>query len=404
MQTSDFDIILYGATGFTGSLVAGYLDRNAADLRWALAGRSREKLERVREGLTSQPEIVLADSTDAASVDAMAARTRVVLTTTGPYARYGPPVVAACVKHGTHYVDLTGEATFVRRMIDAHHAQAAASGARIVTCCGFDSVPSDIGAFMMAEHLRERGQSCRVVRAGFQVKGGMSGGTAASGLLLMEDPDGPASLADSHYLDPAGHRAFKGEWTDDPLGPWFEPELGRWTSFFFMAPINTRVVRRSAGLYALQGRPYGPQFEYRERMIMGRTLPRLTAAAIGAGMAASGVMGRFGPALALMKRLAPAPGTGPSEAAREAGFTRTRYVALSDGGEVFRGELFSEGDPGYKVTSCLISEAALTLARTPGEALPGGAEFGGVLTPATALGLPYMERLRAAGIKLEVEG
>ena len=397
------DVVIYGATGFTGRQCARYLDRRGGDLRWAIAGRSPEKLSDLRDTLDGAPSILVADSGDAPSVQAMASQTRVLISTAGPFALYGGPVVAACARRGTDYVDITGEAPFVRRSIDAHHAEAAAGGTRIVPCCGFDSVPSDMGAWLIAEHLRAAGRSCRLVRAGFQISNaGLNGGTAASALNLLEDPEGAASLADPFYLNPPGAEGFAGQWTRDPGGPWFDPTLGRWTAPFFMAPINTRIVRRSAALYAALGRGYGPRFEYRERLITGGASPRLSAAATGLGLWAAQRLGRLAPLRALAGRLAPAPGEGPAERAMDQAITRCRYAGLDDGGREVLGELSFRGDAGNRFTVTALCEAALTLALSPREALPGGADFGGVLTPAAGLGAPYLERLRAAGVRLEL--
>ncbi len=272
----ELDLVLWGATGFTGRLVAAHLlARHGArgGLRWALGGRSRPKLEALRRELgeaAGDLPLVVGDGEDEASMGVLAARTRVVCTTVGPYARYGSKLVAACVHRGTHYCDLTGEVQWMRRMIDAHQKEAEASGARIVHTCGFDSIPSDLGVFFLQREMQARhGVPCARVKvrvAGFS--GGFSGGTVASMLNMMDemqrDPSVRRVMSDPYALNPEGERSGPDE--PDRTTPAWDPDFEAWTAPFVMAGINTRVVRRTN---ALLGHPWGREFRYDEAMLMG---------------------------------------------------------------------------------------------------------------------------------------
>lgn len=406
-QATPFDIVLYGATGFTGRQAATYLAAHApGPLRLAIAGRSEDKLRAVQQALPAEQRqrvsIVVADSTRPDSVDALAASARVVVTTAGPYARYGDPVVDACVRHATDYVDITGETPWVRRVIDRHHETAAASGTRIVPFCGFDSVPSDLGTWLVVDHARrELGELLREVHIAFQLRGGLNGGTLASMLALAEQ-DELDLIHDPLLLNPAHHRseALRQAQTD-PTRPWFEPALGRWTAPFFMAPVNSRVVRRSAALSADYGEPWGEPLLYRESLLVGRRAARLQARAMASALRTFERAVRLRPVRRLVERLGPDPGHGPSEETLERGFFRANVIATTERGALLRAEISDHGDPGNRATVKMLCESALALA-TQRDALPGGAERGGVLTPATALGGVLVDRLRAAGMVLAV--
>ncbi|HSP78791.1 MAG TPA: saccharopine dehydrogenase NADP-binding domain-containing protein, partial [Myxococcaceae bacterium] len=275
---ADFDIILWGATGFTGRLVAEYLAKtwDTHRARWALAGRSRSKLEEVRAGLAAlnpacaELPLLLGDAKDSASLDALVSRTRVIISTVGPYARHGSELVAACARGGTDYCDLTGEVQWIRRMIDAHHEQARETGARIVHTCGFDSIPSDLGVLMLQEYMREQhGGHCSSVHYYLtRGRGGVSGGTVASLLQAVEESTADRSvrriLGNPHALDPEPRRGTPEE--KDQMGVRYSEELGQWTGPFVMASVNTRVVRRSN---ALLGYPWGRDFLYSETPGLG---------------------------------------------------------------------------------------------------------------------------------------
>lgn len=394
-----YDLILWGATGFTGRLVAEYLrDHGPARLRWAVGGRSREKLDALRRDLHLDADAVVGDSHDRASLDALVRQTRVVATTVGPYTQYGTPLVAACAESGTHYCDLTGEPSWIRTTIDGFHERARETGARIVHCCGFDSIPSDLGNLLLQAHARQRhGTHCTEVRfllAGS--RGGVSGGTVASLLAVLEQARSSREvrrvLRDPYALNPPGRR--DGPDVPDQQKPEWDPDFERWTAPFVMAPINTRVVRRSN---ALLGDPWGTDFRYSEALAM----PNLAAAwgttlAIGAFMAAAAAR----PTRKLLqKRVLPAPGEGPSREKRDAGFFKVKLVGWT--ARLPRARLLArveaEQDPGYGATAKMLAESALCLAFDKLDA-PGG-----VLTPASCMGLKLVDRLRAAGMKLTAE-
>jgi short subunit dehydrogenase-like uncharacterized protein len=395
---AEFDIVLYGATGFTGQQAAHYLARRApAGLRWAVAGRSAAKLEALAEA-TGAAGAVVADSTRPETIDAMVARARVVATTAGPFSRYGTPVVEACAEHAVDYVDITGETPWVRELIDRFHHRAAASGARLTPFCGFDSVPSDLGALLVVDHLRRAyGEATRRVSASFRLRGGLNGGTLATLLEKGESGGMRRAMEDPFLLNPPDRRGD--EAARDRAGVEFDADRGVWLAPFFMAPINTRVVRRSAALAAQFGEPYGPNFGYDEALETSR---RAMALAMSALSRATPRVAGSRLARAALRKLGPAPGQGPSERAMDHGFFTTRLVGESESGRKVMATLRRHGDPGNRVTVAILCESALLLALAPRERLPGGAARGGVLTPATALGLPLVDRLRDAEFELDV--
>lgn len=396
-----YDIVVYGATGFTGRQSARYLaERAPSSLRYAIAGRNPDKLAALRDELDAiraPAGVIVADAADADAVHAMCAQTRVVLTTAGPFSRYGDAVVDGCVLAGTDYVDITGETPWVKRLIARHHRPAADNGARIVPFCGVDSIPSDLGALALVDHLRQtRGVGTARVEAIFAAKGGLNGGTLASAIAMGEQ-GWLAEVSDPDLLDPDAH---DGAAEGDPLRPRYHDGFGRWLSPFVMGAINTRVVRRSHGLGALDGQGYGRDFTYQEYMDCGRG-PKgaLTAGAISAGLVAFASLFVTRPGRAVARKLGPAPGQGPSEQTMDGGFLRTRYRAEGDDGHLITATLHADGDPGNRVTVMMLCESALALALDRDD-LPDG---GGVLTPATGIGLRLLDRLRAAGMRFEIQ-
>lgn len=405
----ELDIVVYGATGFVGRLVAGHLARNApADVRIALAGRNRDRVEAIRAGLGERAAdwpVLVADATDAESLAALAGSARVVVTTVGPYARHGLPLVHACAEAGTDYVDLTGEVLFHRESIDEFHDRAAASGARIVHSCGFDSVPSDLGVYELYKRVQaddegDLGPTTLVVS---ELRGGVSGGTIDS-LRMQIDAVRRDKRARSIALSPY---SLSPDRTAEPdLGRQSDVEIVRgsevspgvrgWKAPFVMASYNTRVVRRSN---ALLDWAYGRGFAYREVMEVGSSPLSLgPAAAVTAAMGGLVAGLGFGPTRALLDRVLPAAGSGPSEKTRTNGrFAMDIYTTTSTGAH-YRSRVAAQGDPGYAATAVMLGESALALAEDRDE-LPDAA---GVLTPATGIGEPLAERLRAAGFTLAV--
>jgi short subunit dehydrogenase-like uncharacterized protein len=393
-----YDLIVFGATGYTGRLVADEVRRRApADLRWAVAGRDPDRLSALATGLGGVPTVV-ADAGDPDALASLAASTRAVATTVGPYARYGTPLVAACVAAGTDYADLTGESTWIRTSIDAFDEPARAARVRIVHACGFDSVPSDLGvALLQREALRRSGRpATSIVHAFGPMAGGVSGGTIASALDLAEqvagDPSARAALSDPELLAPGGAPS------NDPLGPLRprrHPGLPGWTAPFVMAPANGKVVRRSRFLL---GEPWGDGMRYLERLALP-TWARAAALTVGLGVA--GATLAFGPTRRLATRLLPSPGQGPSPRTRERGFFRSTLVGYdAAGAPSARLRVRADRDPGYGATAGMLAEMALFLADASERPDPGPGR-GGVLTPAVAGGERYAARLARAGVRFD---
>jgi short subunit dehydrogenase-like uncharacterized protein len=398
------DLAVYGATGFVGRLLAAYLAGAApAGLRIALAGRSRSRLEQVRGELPAAARdwpLVEADSTDAASLAALAASTRVLATTVGPYLRHGLPVVEACARAGTHYADLTGEVLFVRRAIDATDAVARDTGARIVHACGYDSIPSDLSVLLLAERARADGAGgLHDVQLVATARGGVSGGTVDSVRAQFEelgrDTTARRVVGDPYALSPDRDAEPDTRQPRDAGPPSRTPD-GRWTAPFVMAPFNTRVVRRSN---ALQDWAYGRGLRYGEVMGCGWGIPGAAAAtAITAALAGFAAAMSLPPTRSLLDRVLPDPGSGPGEQTRARGWFRMEVDATTGSGRRYRATAAGQGDPGYAATAVMLGETVLGLA-LDGDRLPDRA---GSLTPATALGPVLVERLRAAGHTYEV--
>jgi short subunit dehydrogenase-like uncharacterized protein len=395
-MTREFELVVFGATGFTGRLVADYLAMSPDKPRWAIAGRNRAKLE----ALGLDVPILVADALDGAALAEVARRTKVVCTTVGPYAQYGSDLVAACAEAGTHYCDLAGEVQWMRRMIDAHDKRARSTGARIVHTCGFDSIPSDLGTWaLQQEMLAAFGAPAISVTALFgEQRGRLSGGTVASGAQTAveagKDPTVRKILGNPYALDPDPYATRPP--APDELALGWDRRLKMFTVPFLMAQINTRVVRRS---HALAGFPWGNDFTYREVMSTpGSPRGFVMAAAISAGLA--------GLAFALKRpRLrdkllarAPKPGEGPSADERARGHWKVRLVGERGPHRLVYVVADAHGDPGYASTAKMLGEAALCLAR---DRLSSD---GGVTTPSVAMGGALLARLRAAGLTFEVAG
>lgn len=388
MASREFDIIVYGATGFTGRLVAEYLAqhyRGRADApNWAMAGRSAAKLAEVRDliGAPADTPLVVADASDPSTLDAMAARTSVILTTVGPYQLYGSELVAACVKAGTAYADLCGEPGWMREMIDEHEAAAKASGARITFSCGFDSIPFDLGVhFLQAEAVRRHGKPAPRVKGRVRkMAGGASGGTIASLTETLKAVAKKPSLAlllkSSFALTPG----FEGP--SQPTGPIpeYDSATGTWTAPFVMAPINTKNVHRTNFLL---GHAWGAELVYDE-MVM---------TTIGdAGKAMAEAMAKANPFGESKLK----PGEGPSKEERESGFYDILFIGEYPDGTTVRASVQGDRDPGYGSTSKMLAETGMALLANKGA--------GGVWTPGALLGDALIARLTEhAGLTFQIE-
>lgn len=406
MPKRPYDLVLFGATGFTGQLVAEYLFEHYGvdkQLRWAIAGRNRAKLEALRcslqgEAPAAQLPILEADSTDVKALASVAKQTRAICSTVGPYAQHGTLLVAACAKHGTDYCDLTGEVPWVAQMIRDYQAVAEASGARIVHSCGFDSIPSDLGTWYVQEEMyRAHGVYAARVRGRVgKTRGAASGGTVLSLMGVLEaaikDSEIRRGLRDKYWLYPAGEPP--GPAVKDQLGPRFDPRFEQWTTPFVMAQINERVVRRSNALLEF---PWGRDFNYDESLLCKN---RSQAIAISAGMGAA-LVGALNPlGRRLMAHWLPKAGEGPDREARERGCFELFFLAEhpNKAGVDVRVSVTGDRDPGYGSTSRMLGEAAVCLAS--GESTVGG----GIWTPASALAAALIPRLQKnAGLRFSLQ-
>lgn len=399
-----YDVVLYGASGFVGQQTVQYFARHASleQLHWAIAGRNRQKLEVVRDAVGVAVDVLVADSQDQQAVDAIVAQTRVLLSTAGPFALYSDALVDACVRCKTHYVDITGETPWVKTLIDRYHAQAGADGTRIIPCCGFDSVPSDLGTYLVVRHLqRELGTSCQRVKAYFQANGGVNGGTLASAFNLYDSQEA-AQVSHPFLLNPSPPQTQSElDRNRDPQAPAFDADLNTWVAPFFMGPVNTRIVRRSSALYEEWQEPYGTNFAYQEYLKFDEPLAALKATGVTAGLALFATVLQQPQLRSLLQPFLPQPGDGPSEQTMNTGWFSCELVGTAMDGRKVRGLIRDQGDPGNRATVKFVCESALALALQPDQ-LPGGQTRGGILTPATGLGEVLAERLRRAGMTITV--
>jgi short subunit dehydrogenase-like uncharacterized protein len=401
-----YDVVLYGATGFVGQQTVQYFAEHApAGLRWAIAGRNLKKLQEVQVRSGCDAAVLVVESQDQKAVDVMVASARVILNTAGPFSLYGDAMVDACVRLQTDYVDITGETPWVKSLCDRYHHQAAAEGTRIIPCCGFDSIPSDLGVYLLVDHLwQQRGQKCQLVKGYFQMFGGVNGGTLASAFQLYES--GQAELmTDPFLLNPAGttpDRALDPH--QDPRMVQYDPDIATWVAPFVMATVNTRVVRRSCALFQQwQAQGYGEDFVYQEYLKFDPPFAQLKAIGVATGLGL--FLGAFQqPQLRqfLQARL-PQPGQGPTVQTMDSGWFRCELLGRTSEGQRIRGMIQDQGDPGNRVTVKCVCESALSLALDRDQ-LPGGSERGGILTPATGLGPVLADRLKAAGMQIEITG
>jgi short subunit dehydrogenase-like uncharacterized protein len=403
-----YDVIVFGATSFVGQILCRYLLKRfgvGGELKWAAAGRSQGKLQSLRKdmgaGAAALP-LIVADAADEASLKNLCAQTRAVISTVGPYAFYGEPLVKVCAENGTDYCDLTGEVQWIRKMITRYEAAAQRAGARIVHCCGFDSIPSDLGVFFLQQQSKQRfGQPCTRVKMRVKaMAGGASGGTAASLINVVKEAAGdPAlrrELADPYSICPANH-GFTARQTDLKSAQ-YDPDFKTWIAPFVMAGINTRVVHRSNALF---NKAYGADFLYDEAMsIKPGPAGWLAAQAVAVGIGGFLVAAALSPTRSLLERFVlPKPGEGPSPAAQERGFYDLRFFGATAGGQSIRVKVTGDRDPGYGSTGKMLGQAGACLALDITKSdCPGG-----FWTPATIFGDRLIKRLEAdAGLKFEV--
>ncbi|GGC71605.1 saccharopine dehydrogenase family protein [Marinobacter halophilus] len=405
-KQADFDLVVFGATSFVGQILTRYLAENygaGGDVKWAIAGRSEGKLKALKDGLGASAAdlpVLLADATDNDALAAMCRQTRVVISTVGPYALFGEPLVKACVATGTDYCDLTGEVQWIRRMVERYEAQAKETGARIVHCCGFDSIPSDMGVWYLQQQAEQTfGQTCQDVRMRVKVaKGGLSGGTVASMINVAKeagaDPKLRKELANPFSICPEGHRSKARQPSLKTAE--YDKDFGVWLAPFVMGAINTRVVHRSN---AMQNARYGMEFTYDEAMMTGKgPKGRLTAYGITAALGAFFTASAIKPTRWVVEKLVPKPGDGPSPEDQEKGFYDLRFIGRTQDGKTIITKVTGDRDPGYGSTSKMLGEAGLCLAFDTDETTKGG-----FWTPASALDGKLLDRLTSkAGLTFEV--
>ncbi len=407
MDNPRYDVVVFGATSFVGQILCRYLlERHGVDgeLCWAMAGRSEHKLESVRAGLgvdAAGIDLLVADAADGPALKKMAGQTRVVISTVGPYALYGSPLVEACARNGVDYVDLTGETQWIYRMLNAHEITAQQSGARIIHCCGFDSIPSDLGVSFHQHVAKERtGEPADQIRMQVaRIKGGASGGTLASVMNVAREVAADAalrSILSNPYALVTGGR--KGVRQENVKSPQRDAQTGAWLGPFVMAGINTRIVHRSN---ALAEYPYGSDFRYDESMRVGHGLKGgISATFLTGGLALFMLGAALPPSRWFMEKfLLAKPGEGPTPEEQQSGFFDLRFHSQSSDGQRLVTRVTGDRDPGYGSTAKMLGEAAACLAMDISkEQLPGG-----FWTPATGLGEPLRERLeRYAGLSFTV--
>ncbi|WP_271077290.1 saccharopine dehydrogenase family protein [Aurantiacibacter sp. MUD61] len=404
MADKTYDIIIYGATSFVGQIVTRYMHEQFAgsDMRWAIAGRSPDKLQQVRDEIGLQGvAMITADAKDKPALETMCAQGNTIISTVGPYALYGDLLVEVCAESGTHYCDLTGEPHWIRKMQDRYEATAKQSGARIVHCCGFDSIPSDMGVLFLQNHaLKTHGEACeRINMRVAKAKGGASGGTIASMTNMVKEassnPELRRQLKNPYSLCPPDHDFTVRQ---PNVGMEYDERFGSWIAPFIMAAINTRVVHRSN---ALSGNAYGTQFRYEEAMATGKgskgkRRARLTKWGLGALTAGLAIP----PVRWVMESfILPKPGEGPSEKVQREGHFNLVFLGTTPSGEKLRCRVTGDRDPGYGSTAKMLSQAAACLAKD----VPDDAA-GGFWTPATLLGDKLITRLQDhAGLTFEIE-
>ena len=383
-----FDIIIYGATGFTGSLGAKYMDKYSNEFKWAIAGRNSNKLEKLQNEITGKPEIVIADANDEQALLKLTASTKVVASYAGPFNKYSNLLVKACVETGTHYVDITGEAIWVRDLIDNYHQRCIDNKIKIIPACGYDSIPSDLGTYFTAKQVNEPLKS---IFAYHNMSGGVSGGTIESA-FTMRDFKSKHKMGHPFLLNPEGSYSKNQKLlSKDYFSIKKNKKLNKWVIPFVMAITNTRPVRRSAALMEAKQQSYGPDFVYNEfQMVNKYSVALITTVSLA-------VLGMIivSPFRNFLRKFFPKPGTGPNEKTRNNGWYEALFVAKTTKNQEYVYRMYGKGDPGYKSTSMFLVESAISLLNN--------SDIGeyGVLTPATGLGDDLIIRLKDQGVLFE---
>ena len=388
-----YKIVVFGATGFTGELCAKFMSEKYPDIPMAIAGRSAEKLEKVKKANNLPFPTIVADAFDVDALDKMCKNAEVVLSTAGPYHKYGSNLLEACINNGCHYVDITGESFWIKDMIDRHHETAEKKGLRIINACGFDSAPSDLGSFYAVNQVDGEVKSVQCFQAW---KGEASGGTMETMFSSMDAKLAKGRLGKFSLNPDSSVSENQKRNTNDKIKIYKIPHLGGWTGPFVMALPNTRVVRRSAALSRTAGKYYGDDFVYSE----GAYYSKKSAAIKASLMTMALGLVIVSPLRKLIRGFFRKPGEGPSQKSMDSGFFKSRFlVKTQDSVHAF--SMSSNGDPGYKMTSRMACESALCLAVENPANLPGGEGFGGLLTPSIGLGNVLIKRLKNIGVIFE---
>ena len=388
-----YKIVIFGATGFTGELCAKFMSEKYSDIPIAIAGRSLEKLEKIKNKHGLPFPIIVADAFDVSALEKMCKDTEVVLSTAGPYHKYGSDLLGACVKSGCHYVDITGESFWIKDMIEKHHKEASNKGVRIINACGFDSAPSDLGVFYAVNQVAGSVKSVQCFQAW---KGEASGGTMETMFSSMDAKLAKGGLGKFSLNPKNSISENQKKKTSDKIKVQKIPHLGGWTGPFVMALPNTRVVRRSAALSKFTGKYYGDDFVYSEGAYYSKkgAARKVTFMTLALGLII------VSPLRKLLRGFFRKPGEGPSQEAMDSGFFKSRFlIETQDGFRAF--SMSSSGDPGYKMTSRMACESALCLAIENPASLPGGEGFGGLLTPSVGLGNVLINRLKNIGVSFK---
>ena len=389
-MSKKYKIVIFGATGFTGELCAKFMSERYSEIPMAIAGRSQEKLEKIKAKHNLSFPIIVADAFDVDALDKMCKDAEVILSTAGPYHKYGSDLLGACVKNGCHYVDITGESFWIKDMIEKHHTEAGEKGLRIINACGFDSAPSDLGVFYAINQVEGGVKSVQCFQAW---KGEASGGTMETMFSSMDAKLAKGGLGKFSLNPENSISENQKKNTSDKIKVQKIPHLGGWTGPFVMALPNTRVVRRSAALSKSVGKYYGDDFVYSEGAYYSKrgAARKVTFMTIALGLII------VSPLRKLLRGFFRKPGEGPSQEAMDSGFFKSRFlVETQEGFRAF--SMSSSGDPGYKMTSRMACESALCLAVENPDELPGGAGFGGLLTPSIGLGNVLIKRLKNIGV------
>ena len=388
-----YKIVIFGATGFTGELCAKFMSEKYSDIPIAIAGRNLEKLEKIKNKHGLPFPIIVADAFDVNALEKMCKDTEVVLSTAGPYHKYGSDLLGVCVKNGCHYVDITGESFWIKDMIEKHHKEASNKGVRIINACGFDSAPSDLGVFYAVNQVAGSVKSVQCFQAW---KGEASGGTMETMFSSMDAKLAKGGLGKFSLNPKNSISENQKKKTSDKIKVQKIPHLGGWTGPFVMALPNTRVVRRSAALSRFTGKYYGDDFVYSEGAYYSKkgAARKVTFMTLALGLII------VSPLRKLLRGFFRKPGEGPSQEAMDSGFFKSRFlIETQDGFRAF--SMSSSGDPGYKMTSRMACESALCLAIENPASLPGGEGFGGLLTPSVGLGNVLINRLKNIGVSFK---